>query len=177
MSLGGGGLQHFGLNSNTSARGFLKCAFKKRAITNNQSSNNDTGGNSADNSPSKNFPKKASAAETKKKSEKRDNEEQEESEEELAEDSERGGDCDEAEEEQPQQSKQWETVPLNCFKDLYKVSPIYKAMADYGSLIVPLAVVGMYLNYCGNHLLHYVATVMRRRIFYPSHRVTSIVLL
>jgi len=50
-------------------------------------------------------------------------------------------------------------------------------MADYGSLIVPLAVVGMYLNYCGNHLLHYVATVMRRRIFYPSHRVTSIVLL
>ena len=29
-------------------------------------------------------------------------------------------------------------------------------MAEYGSRIVPLAVVGMYLNYCGNHLLHYI---------------------
>ena len=50
-------------------------------------------------------------------------------------------------------------------------------MAEYGSRIVPLAVVGMYLNYCGNHLLHYIHQVMRKRVFYPSHRVTSIQLL
>ena len=50
-------------------------------------------------------------------------------------------------------------------------------MAEYGSRIVPLAVVGMYLNYCGNHLLHYIYQVMRKRVFYPCHRVTSIQLL
>jgi len=29
LSLGGGGLQNFGLNSNTSANGFIKCLYKK----------------------------------------------------------------------------------------------------------------------------------------------------
>jgi hypothetical protein len=30
MSFGGGNLQHFGINSNTSANGFLKCTYKKK---------------------------------------------------------------------------------------------------------------------------------------------------
>jgi hypothetical protein len=29
LSFGGGGLQNFGLNSNTSANGFIKCLYKK----------------------------------------------------------------------------------------------------------------------------------------------------
>lgn len=41
MTLGGGELQHFGVNSNTSARGFLKCAYKKRELTSNNTDNGD----------------------------------------------------------------------------------------------------------------------------------------
>lgn len=47
-------------------------------------------------------------------------------------------------------------------------------MAEFGSNIVPLSVIGMFLNYAGNHALHYIATVMKKKIFYPSHRVTGI---
>jgi hypothetical protein len=50
-------------------------------------------------------------------------------------------------------------------------------MHDFGSNIVPLSVVGMFLNYAGNHILHYISTVLKRKIFFPSHRVTSIQLL
>lgn len=91
----------------------------------------------------------------------------------LAEDSERG----EAGDGGANVIKQYETAPLNCFKDFYRVAPIYKYIDEYGSFIAPLSVVGMFLNYAGNHLLHYVYTVMKRRIFYPSHRVIGIQLL
>ena len=33
------------------------------------------------------------------------------------------------------------------------------------------------MNYTGNHLLHYIHTVMGRRIFFPCHRVVSIQLM
>ena len=59
-----------------------------------------------------------------------DGEEASESEEdELAEDSERG-DADEEEDASPTNNnvKDYEWIPLNCFKDLYGVSPIYKLM-------------------------------------------------
>lgn len=46
-------------------------------------------------------------------------------------------------------------MPLNCFKDLYQVAPIYKCLAEYGQSIAPLSLVGMFLHYCGNHMLHY----------------------
>ena len=167
MSLGGGELQNFGLNSNTSARGFLKCAYKKREVVTTNADNGESSNN-------KNSNKKASgekASPPPKKKKQTDGEQDEESDDELAEDSERG---DGSDDEPVSPQKQWQTVPLNCFKDFYQLAPIYKTMAEYGSLIVPLSVVGMYLNYCGNHLLHYVYTVMRRRIFYPCHRVTSI---
>ena len=32
LSFGGGDLQHYGINSNTSANGFLKCTYKKRDL-------------------------------------------------------------------------------------------------------------------------------------------------
>jgi hypothetical protein len=66
---------------------------------------------------------------------------------------------------------------VNAFKDLYKCSPIYNLMAEFGQNIAPLSVVGMFLNYCGNHILHYIQTVMKKKVFYPSHRVTGIQLL
>jgi hypothetical protein len=33
------------------------------------------------------------------------------------------------------------------------------------------------MNYAGNHMLHYIATVMKRKIFYPLHKVVSVQLL
>ena len=73
------------------------------------------------------------------------------SESELAEDS-REGDSDKECDNQPE----FEWVPLNCFKDLYQCTPIYKCMAEYGQNCVPLSVVGMFMNYVGNHILHYI---------------------
>ena len=33
------------------------------------------------------------------------------------------------------------------------------------------------MNYAGNHLLHHIATVLKRKIFHPMHKVVSIQLL
>jgi hypothetical protein len=35
----------------------------------------------------------------------------------------------------------------------------------------------MILNFAGNHLLHYIHTIHRRKIFFPMHKVTAISLL
>lgn len=110
MTLGGGELQNFGVNSNTSARGFLKCAYKRREVaTNNHADHGDN-----NNSNKKTQGEKASPAPKKKKQ--TDGDQEEESEDELAEDSER---CDGSDDEQGSPQKQWQTLPLNCFKDLY----------------------------------------------------------
>ena len=69
-----------------------------------------------------------------------------------AEDSER----DEGEGGNSQANQNFEWVALNSFKDLYRASPIFNQMCDFGPNIVPLSIVGMYLNYAGNHLLHYI---------------------
>lgn len=61
-----------------------------------------------------------------------------------------------------------ENVALMPFKDLYKESPIVKTAAEFGLAIMPLNAVGMLLNYTGNHLLHYIGQVMKKKVFYPS---------
>jgi hypothetical protein len=33
------------------------------------------------------------------------------------------------------------------------------------------------MNYAGNHILHYIGTVLKRKIFHPLHKVISIQLL
>ncbi len=66
---------------------------------------------------------------------------------------------------------------LGPFKDLYPYSEIVKAMKDYGPNVVPLTLVGMFLNYTGNHLLNYIFTQYKRKIFYPMHKVTTVQLL
>jgi hypothetical protein len=50
-------------------------------------------------------------------------------------------------------------------------------MSEYGSFIVPLSMVGMFMNYCGNYILHYIYSVLKRKIFFPCHKVVSIQLL
>lgn len=149
LSFGGGDLQHFGIHSNTSARGFIKCTYKKKDV--------DT---VAQKSPTKSPAKKA------------------------AEDSGSGSDeemGDDSEREEPgaqsTNNVTTEIIPLNCFRDFYKVAPLYKYIDEFGSYIVPLSLVGMFFNYTGNHILAYTAAVLRKKIFYPQHRVTSIQLL
>ena len=48
--------------------------------------------------------------------------------------------------------------PLHPFKDLYPNSDIVKAMREYGSNIAPLTMIGMLMNYAGNHLLNYISS-------------------
>ena len=48
---------------------------------------------------------------------------------------------------------------------------------EFGPSIIPLSTVGMILNYTGNHLLHFIHSVLGRRIFYPAHKVVSVQLM
>jgi len=48
---------------------------------------------------------------------------------------------------------------------------------EYGPSCIPLSAVGMIFNFTGNHLLQYIHAVMRRKIFYPCHTVTSVQLM
>ena len=48
---------------------------------------------------------------------------------------------------------------------------------EFGPSCIPLSAVGMIFNFAGNHLLHYCHTQLRRKIFYPLHKVNSIQLL
>jgi hypothetical protein len=50
-------------------------------------------------------------------------------------------------------------------------------MKEYGEGTIPLSVVGMLMNYAGNHMLHYIWTVLKRKIFFPMHKVVSVQLL
>lgn len=55
---------------------------------------------------------------------------------------------------------------------------------EFGSNICPLAVIGMFMNYAGNHILNHISnkilkdkTSDQRRVFFPKHEVMSITLL
>ena len=60
---------------------------------------------------------------------------------------------DESEEEDVKDEKVSKFEALSPFKDLYPNSEVVKAMKEYGPSIVPLTLVGMLMNYAGNHLL------------------------
>lgn len=64
-----------------------------------------------------------------------------------------------------------EYVALNPFKELYPDSNLVNAMKEFGPNIVPLSTVGMFMNYAGNHLLHFIYTIMKRRVFHPMTKV------
>jgi len=42
---------------------------------------------------------------------------------------------------------------------------------EFGHSLIPLSAVGMIFNFTGNSLLHYIHSVLRRKIFYPCHTV------
>lgn len=73
--------------------------------------------------------------------------------------------------------------PLKCFKDLQnKNAPIFEMMKEYGSKWCPLSVIGNFLNYCGNHILHYMQEHCQPKdgkyqMFYPQHEVVSVTML
>lgn len=50
-------------------------------------------------------------------------------------------------------------------------------MKEFGPNVVPLSLVGMMLSYAGNHLLAYIFSQYKRKIFYPAHKVISVQLL
>jgi hypothetical protein len=80
----------------------------------------------------------------------------------------------EEEEELNEQTTNARYEALNPFKDLYPNSDIVKAMRQYGPNIVSLSLIGMLMNYTGNHLLAYIYNSFKKKIFFPMHKVTSI---
>ena len=65
-------------------------------------------------------------------------------------------------------------VAYDCFRELVNVSEIFSVMNEYGTSIVPLSMVGMYMNYAGNHLLNYIYQTYKQKIFHHSIKVVSI---
>jgi len=65
---------------------------------------------------------------------------------------------------------------LGPYKDL-TTSHISRVLRDFGKNTAPLAVIGHYLNYAGNHLLSFIHTTLKKKIFYPLHKVVSIQLM
>ena len=62
------------------------------------------------------------------------------------------------------------------FKDILQsnVGWLFKRLAKN---IVPLSLVGLLLNYVGNHFLQYAHALTGKRIFYPLHQAQSIQLM
>lgn len=65
-----------------------------------------------------------------------------------------------------------EYIATPPFKDLYKQSPIIQMAFEFGPSCIPLSAIGMVLNFAGNHLLHYIYTTWKRKIFFPMTKVT-----
>lgn len=68
-------------------------------------------------------------------------------------------------------------MPYDGFRDLVNVSPIFQMLKGYGASIVPLSLVGLYMNYAGNHLLHYIYQTYKQKVFHHGHKVVGIQLL
>lgn len=50
-------------------------------------------------------------------------------------------------------------------------------MKDFGKNTAPLAVIGHFLNYAGNHLLSFIHQTTKKKIFFPLHKAVSIQLM
>ena len=121
LSFGGGDLVSFGINSNTSASGFLKCCYKNRDVA-SEIPNEEQLLSPPKKTTARN---EASPFSVNRKGESSSNwRDDEDSEEELAEDSERSED----DQQRSKPATQTQIVPLNCYKDFYDVAPIYKRM-------------------------------------------------
>jgi len=115
LNFGGGDLGQYGINSNTSANGFLKCIYRRRELM-----------ESPKKQVAKQSPSKNDLSTTPKPKITKDGADSS-GESELAEDSER----DEDKVDDP--SKKVEYVALAPFKDLYRVTPLYNLLARYST--------------------------------------------
>ena len=53
-------------------------------------------------------------------------------------------------------------------------SHITRVLKDFGKNTAPLPVIGHYLSYAGNHLLSFIHQTLKKKIFYPLHKVVSV---
>ena len=53
-------------------------------------------------------------------------------------------------------------------------SDLFKHMSEYGSQIIPLSMVGIFMNFVGNHLLNYIFLQFKAKVFFGKHKVVSI---
>jgi hypothetical protein len=166
LSFGAGCLHNFGLNSNTSANGFIKCLYKKVTV--------EAPKPKLDQQKVMEIQRKMSmlpegSPERKKLKDM------------LKCGLEEGNDSESSDGEEgsgpvgpPPKTATVDYQALAPFKDLYKHSPIIQMAFEFGPSCIPLSAVGMILNFTGNHLLHYIYTVYRKRIFFPMHKVVAI---
>lgn len=68
-------------------------------------------------------------------------------------------------------------LPYDSFKELVNQSQLFKSLREYGSRLVPLSLVGMFMNYAGNHLLHYIYVTYKTKVFHHGHKVVGVQLL
>lgn len=128
---------NYGINSNTSAGGFLKCTYKKEEKL------------KAVNSV---YAPPPEAKKGKKKKEQK-------------------------KEPKKEYVLKKEIDVMSPFKDLYN-SNIAKVMRIYGKQTAPLPLIGHWLNFVGNHLLHFLyCLTAKKKLFYPMHQAKSIHLL
>jgi hypothetical protein len=135
-SFGGGCLQYFGINSNTSATGFMKCTYKKRKVS---SFYYDYHFRPQESTTEESILSSASKKTTKVE------------EDSDAIDSER----EDPGTEQKVKGKQYIYEAYEPYKEFVK-SPLFQHMSEYRGSIIPLSIVGMFMNYVGNYLLHYI---------------------
>jgi hypothetical protein len=62
------------------------------------------------------------------------------------------------------------------YKELYTTN-ISRVLRDFGKNTAPLAVIGHYLNYAGNHLLSFIHQTTKKKVFFPLHKAVSIQLM
>lgn len=62
---------------------------------------------------------------------------------------------------------------LAPYRDLYN-SNITRVLKEFGKNTAPLALIGHFLNYAGNHLLSFIYQTTKKRVFYPLHKAVSI---
>ena len=195
---GGGGLQYYGINSNTSANGFMKCTFRKKKEVTLSSGKDAAELHKSPMRQPKGMGKtpQSEKAEVhavlnlsqapKPKGEVSDDDvgDAESERDDLPLENPGLGAAQQphgnlhSPQRKPTNSKSYIYTAHECFKDLVNTSEIFQAMHEYGSHIVPLSLVGMYMNYAGNHLLaHIYQAYNKAKVFHGGHRVVSIQLL
>lgn len=144
---GGGALNHYGINSNTSAYSFIKFLYQKKVFHKTEDDDQE-GEQLKETLPGANNkqPNKDDAVR-------------------FAE-----SDCTSEDEYTSKIVK----TPLPAFAELYPNSAIMASFIDFAHARIPLSMVGILQNYVGNHLLNHIYETTGKRVFHPFRKVLSI---